>query len=108
MATIVKVNAGSCSFVTELRVESIDPSRVHVHVISKCEMITQWGNDLGTIDWKENFKNIKESSVLQCAFERIGHVACPVPIALLKAIEVEQGIATKADVTITFCEDDTG
>ncbi|MBI4316389.1 MAG: hypothetical protein HY679_10665, partial [Chloroflexi bacterium] len=30
------------------------------------------------------------------------HTACPIPAAILKAIEVEVGIALPKDVTITF------
>ena len=102
--TTVKINAGSCGLITELRVQGIDGDRVNVHVISPCEMITNWGSALGAINWKKDLRSIKDSSVFECASEHIRHVACPVPIALLKAIEVEAGIALSADVTITFLE----
>ena len=102
--TIVNVNAGSCGFITEVRVQKIDSYRVNVRVISQCEMITNWGSELGTIFWKENLRSIRDSYVFECAFDHIRHIACPVPIALLKAIEVEVGIETPADVSISFTE----
>jgi hypothetical protein len=43
-----------------------------------------------------------ESVVYQSAARHIRHTACPIPAAILKAIEVEVGIALPQDVTITF------
>jgi hypothetical protein len=39
--------------------------------------------------------------ILAVARECLPHPACPVPVALLKAVEVASGLALPADVTIT-------
>jgi hypothetical protein len=62
--------------------------------------------DLARVQWKgkghEVFKRMTESAVYQSAAQHIRHTACPIPTAILKAIEVEVGIALPKDVTITF------
>ncbi|TFH34446.1 MAG: hypothetical protein E4G99_09495 [Anaerolineales bacterium] len=43
-----------------------------------------------------------ESIVYQSAARHIRHTGCPIPSAILKAIEVEVGIALPHDVVINF------
>ena len=100
--TIVEVNAGSCGFITKIEVLKVDARMVRVVISSDCEMITKLGEELHTLDWGQCLRNFVDSPVFQCASKHIGHVACPVPVALLKAMEVEVGVALPVDVTIRF------
>jgi len=100
--TIVEVDAGSCGFTTKIQVHKADAQTVRVVILSDCEMITKWGEGLHTLAWGQCLRDFVNSLVFQCASEHIGHVACPVPVALLKAMEVEVGVALPVDVTIRF------
>ena len=105
--TVVEVDAGCCGFTTKIEVLKVDEHLVKAAVSSDCEMITAWGEKLGPLDWGKCFRNSADSPVFQCASKHIGHVACPVSVALLKAMEVEVGVALPVDVAIRFCEAST-
>jgi len=102
--TVVRVEAGVCGFVTDIEVQKRDKQHMDVRVLTKCDMIAAWAEELGVINWMENLKSMKHSFIFQCASSHIRHAACPVPVALLKAVEVEAGLALAADVTISFLE----
>ena len=100
--TVVEVDAGCCGFTTKIEILKVDNQMVKAAVSSDCEMITAWGKELGSLDWGQCLKNFVDSPVFKCSSKHIGHVACPVPVALLKAMEVEAGLALPANVTIRF------
>jgi hypothetical protein len=100
--TVVEVDAGCCGFTTKIEILKVDDQRIKAAISSDCEMITAWGKELGPLDWGQCLRNFVDSPVFQCASKHIGHVACPVPVALLKAMEVEVGVALPVDVTILF------
>ena len=84
----------------------MDDTHVQVFITSACDQITAMNPDLARVQWKGKghavFKRMTESAVYQSAAQHIRHTACPIPAAILKAIEVEVGIALPKDVTITF------
>ena len=105
--TVVEVDAGSCGFITKIEVFKVDARLVKVVVSSDCEMITEWGEELISLDWGQCLTNFVDSPVFQCSSKHIGHVACPIPVALIKAMEVEAGLALPANVTIRFHDTST-
>jgi hypothetical protein len=106
MTTRVEVYAGVCGHSALIDVTKVDDAHVQVVITSACDQITAMNPDLTRIQWKgrghEVFKRMTESAVYQSAVKHIRHTACPIPTAILKAIEVEVGIALPKDVTITF------
>jgi hypothetical protein len=100
--TVVEVDAGCCGFTTKIEILKVDNQMVKAAVSSDCEMITAWGKELGSLDWGQCLKNFVDSPVFQCASKHISHVACPIPVALIKAMEVEAGLALPASVIIRF------
>ncbi|MBI2977135.1 MAG: hypothetical protein HYZ35_06885 [Chloroflexi bacterium] len=106
MTTRVEVFAGVCGHSAIIDVTKVDAAHVQVVITSACEQITDMNPDLARVQWKgkghEVFKRMTESAVYQSAAQHIRHTACPIPTAILKAIEVEVGIALPKDVTITF------
>jgi hypothetical protein len=105
--TVVEVDAGCCGFTTKIEILKVDDQRIKAVVLSDCEMITAWGKELGSLDWGQCLRNFGDSPVFQCASKHIGHVACPVPMALLKAMEVAVGVSLPVDVTIRFRDANT-
>lgn len=106
MTTRVEVFAGVCGHSAVVEVTKVDEAHVRVVISSACDQITDMNPDLERVQWKgkghEVFRRMTESVVYQSAAKHIRHTACPVPAAILKAIEVEAGIAVPKDVTITF------
>jgi hypothetical protein len=104
-----EVYAGICGHSAVIEVTKVDERSVQVVIHSACEQITAMNPDLARIQWKgrghEVFKRMMESVVYQSADKHIRHTACPIPMAILKAIEIEAGIALPQDVTITFSAD---
>jgi hypothetical protein len=106
MTTRIEVYAGVCGHSAVIDVTKVDDTHVQVVITSACDEITAMNPDLARVQWKgkghEVFKRMTESAVYQSAAKHIRHTACPIPTAILKAIEVEVGIALPKDVTITF------
>jgi len=98
----VVVDAGSCGFSAEIRAERLEGRKVRVALSSGCEMLERMNGDLKEVDWRETLGSLKNSLVYRVASQHISHAACPVPSAILKAIEVEVGAALSQDVTMTI------
>lgn len=101
--TQVTVAGGACGFSATIDVEQLDRSTVRVTIHSACEQITAMNPDLVGLNWRRGvFCKMTDSRVYQSASQHIQHAACPIPAAVLKAIEVEVGIALPKDVIIHF------
>ncbi|MBI4321503.1 MAG: hypothetical protein HY675_23670 [Chloroflexi bacterium] len=101
--TRVGANGGACGFDAIIEVVRIDRDTVRVTIDSECEQITAMNPDLTILNWRRGvFCRMCESRVYQSASHHINHTACPIPAAILKAIEVEVGIALPEDVSISF------
>ncbi|MCD6472922.1 hypothetical protein J7K55_07420 [Candidatus Aerophobetes bacterium] len=101
MARVV-VDAGICGFTTIIEVSKLSVQRVSVTIASNCEMVNKWGKQLDSVHWQNVLKFPGIFLFYQSAFQYIRHVTCPVPIAILEAIEVEVGIALPKDVIFRF------
>ena len=79
----------------------MDGSQCTVKIESECKAIQRLAADLTQVD---SFREItfrgEGPLTLQLAAKYCNHAACPVPAGIIKAIEVEAGLALPADVTI--------
>ena len=101
--TKVKVFAGACGFYGVIKARLLEKTRMEVQVISGCSMLQAMNEDLGVIDWTRGvFARICDSIVYQSASRRIRHPDCPVPAAIIKAIQVEIGGAVPKGAYIKF------
>lgn len=95
----VTVYAGVCGFTAVIKAEKVDRKNVLVKIACPCEMIQDLGRDLeGREIGRDAFVRLFDSMVYKLANEHVKHTACPVPAAVLKAIEVELGLALPEDV----------
>lgn len=100
--TKVRLNPGPCGFKTAIEVAKTAKRKVKVTITSGCEIITNLGQSLTVVGHSDSLQP-RESSDLHAQATKHGlHTACPVPIAILKAIEVEAGLAVPRDVSIRF------
>jgi hypothetical protein len=102
MMTRVSVDAGICGFTTIVEVSKIGRRKVSVVLTSGCEMVVSMDGQLQDLGWLEALAPPTDSAVWQCACQHLKHPACPVPTAILKAIEVELDLALPKDVVIHF------
>ena len=93
--TRVIVNPGICGFTTTIEVDTVAKQRVKVVITSDCEMVTKLGESLTEVDPWEALKQGQ-------ALSEYVHATCPVPIAVLKAIEAEAELALPCDVVVLF------
>jgi len=100
--TKVVVEAGICGFSITVEVVRLSARKVRVSVASECDMVREMNNQLGELEWQDALKPLADSPVYKSAFEHIKHPACPVLVAIVKAIEVEVGVALPRDVVIRF------
>jgi len=100
--THISVEAGICGFTSTIEVSKLSAKRVRVDITSDCEMVSKLGEQLHDVEWRNALKLPENPLLCKCAHRCIRHIACPVPIAILKAIEVEVGIALAKDIVIHF------
>lgn len=75
---------------------------VRVEIASDCQMVIEMARSLAELDQWDALKRHVHSEVYKCASECRLHAACPLPMAILKAIEVEAGLALPRPVLVHF------
>ena len=104
MTTKVRVDPGVCGFPATVRVERVDKTHVRVHIACACDQVKAFEGCIADLDWRDAFGTMGDSAVYRAATDTIRHVTCPVPMAVLKAIEAEIGAALPRDVSVTFVQ----
>lgn len=97
-----KIMAGICGFNTEVKAELNDDGMVTLEIISNCPHIQKMSAALTEVDpYKEiGFRRGNMPKILAAKPEFCPHAACPVPVGIIKAVEIASGLALPADVTI--------
>lgn len=99
----VEVDAGICGFKTEANISSDDRQKVHVEIKSGCKDIMALAEELKEIDcFAEVFSKLGTSPLYLVAQKHCKHATCPVPMAILKGLEVECGLALPKDVHVAI------
>ena len=95
-----EILAGICGFTTIVEAR-MDGNYCTLAIESECPAIQHLAADLTRV---EPFQEIAFRGngplTLQLAARHCSHAACPVPVGIIKAIEVEAHLALPADVTI--------
>ncbi len=99
----VKVNPGACGFITNLTIAADAKQQVKVDIDSSCPQVMAMKAELQELNgYKECFAKPSTSKVFQTAEKHLRHLACPVPTAIIKGMEVACGlnIAKEVDIRI--------
>jgi len=104
--TKVVVDSGACGFTTVIRAEKGPERTVALTVESGCEMVRAMAAEIARLGRGDALAGILKNPVYLAAGRHLRHAACPVPAAVLKALEVEAGLNVKKDATITFEPDE--
>lgn len=96
-----EICSGICGFTTvvEARAQGLDP--VSLTIVSDCEAIQRLAAELTEADPLQEV-SFRDSGPLthRLAACHLRHAACPVPVGIIKAVEVAAGLALPADVAI--------
>jgi hypothetical protein len=74
--------------------------RVRIEITSECEKVTKMVGSSLELSQFDALKPPVYSEVYKCASEHHLCTSCPIPMAILKAIEVESGLALPRPVTV--------
>jgi hypothetical protein len=101
-----EISSGICGFTAAVEAH-MDGAHCTLAIESECEAIQRLAAELTQV---EPFQEItfrgEGSLILQLAAKHCYHTACPVPVGIIKAIEVEAGLALPADATIRLSKSD--
>ena len=101
--TRVAVECGACGFQAEIEVVRDGKRTVSLRLESGCPAVGRWGAAMERIEWREPLGGVSTAlNFWKSALEALDHRTCPVPVAVLKAIEVEIGAALPVDTAIRF------
>jgi hypothetical protein len=97
----VKVNPGVCGLNTSIKVDSEDMQTAIIEICTDCPNIKPMEQELKEVDGYEVcFSKPGDSKVYELAKKYCRHAACPVPIAIIKGVEVACGLVLPKDVEI--------
>jgi hypothetical protein len=95
-----EINSGICGFTATVRTRMED-HKCRVEIESDCDAIQRLGEELAEVDpFQEISFRGEGPRSLKLGAKHCYHTACPVPVGIIKAIEVEAGLALPADASI--------
>ena len=99
MAT-AEINSGICGFSATVKTQT-EGSKVKVSIESDCKAIQDLAAELSEVDpFQEiTFRGSGPRS-LELGAKHCYHTACPVPVGIIKAVEIEAGLALPKDPEI--------
>ena len=103
--TKVIVNSGACGFTVTVRAEKGKDKKVQISLDTACEMVQKMLADIATVDQRVTLVGFRDNPIYLSAAKHLKHVACPVPSAILKAIETEAGLNVPKDARIEFIKE---
>jgi len=99
------VEPGVCGMDTEIRVEG-DMMSANIVITSDCPHIKKLATEVTSASPVQDvFKNFASSDIYRLAAEHCPHLACPVPMAIVKSLEIAGGLALPQDVKVTFYQE---
>lgn len=101
----VEIDSGACGLKTVVEAR-MNGAKCAITVESECEAIRSLAGELAEVDpFREiTFRN-GGPETLERGAEHCYHTACPVPVGIIKAVEVAAGLNLPANASINFIED---
>jgi hypothetical protein len=100
-----EIESGICGFCTTVKTTG-EGRTVRVEFETDCAYVEQLAGALTEVDpYKEISYRGEGPVTLRLAAEHLIHPACPVPSGIIKAIEVEAGLALPKDASIKPSKD---
>jgi hypothetical protein len=104
--TRAEIEAGVCGFTTTVKAVK-NGSKVVLEIDSDCQAIRKLAAELTEVDpFREFTFRGQGPQTLDLGARHCSHPACPVPVGIIKAIEVAAGLALPADAIIKISQSD--
>ncbi|MGE5223269.1 MAG: DUF6951 family protein [Omnitrophica WOR_2 bacterium] len=95
-----EIFSGNCGYTTHVET-SMDGSACSISIQSECNAIRKLAEDLKEVEPMNEISTRRRSPViLQKGALYCTHAACPVPVGIIKAVEIAAGLALPTDVSI--------
>jgi hypothetical protein len=102
-----EIHAGICGFNTTVRT-TMEGEVCKINIESDCQAIQKLAEHLTEVDpLGEISSRRRMPKTLDAGHQYCTHAACPVPVGIIKAIEVEARLALPADATIKVSSDNS-
>ena len=102
---MIDVEPGICGFPCRIKAWKTDNRTARFEITgTDCKMVEKFSVSLDEISVKELFIPLTRNPVFISAEKACCHNACPVPSAVVKAVEVALGLALKKDVSFLFSD----
>jgi hypothetical protein len=99
-----EIHPGNCGFTTSVYAKA-DGKVCKLSITSECKAIQKLAQELTEVNpYQEISFRRNTPLVLQMGAKYCTHAACPVPVGIIKAMEVEMGLALPMDVTIKLAK----
>lgn len=99
MAT-AEIFAGNCGFNTTVEA-TMDGKVCKLHITSECSAIQKMGEELTEVNPYQEISFKRAMPAIHAAGHKFcTHAACPVPVGIIKAMEIEAKLALPTDVVI--------
>lgn len=97
------IKSGVCGFTTEVNTEKSDRGKILLDIQSDCPAFKELNETLKEVDEMDCIMSkVGEGSIYETCRIFCKHSACPVPMGIIKAVEVAAGLALPRDVTVTL------
>jgi hypothetical protein len=96
--------SGICGFTTNVET-TLEGDTCKVAIDSQCKSIQKLAAELKEVDPYREFTYRRNMPLtLEMAAKFCAHAACPVAVGIIKAVEIEAGLALPKDVTIKLAK----
>jgi hypothetical protein len=95
-----EIFSGACGYTTT--VEAVMNGRAcQINIESECDAIQKMAAELTEVEpFKEISSRRQLPKTLEMGIKHCTHAACPVPVGIIKAVEIEAGLNLPVDVSI--------
>jgi len=102
----VHVTPGVCGFSTRITAQADAAYNVALEIESDCKLVSVLAATLTQVSaFEEVSPPLTGTATYRAAAEHKLHCACPVPSAIIKAVEVAAGLALPADIHMEISKD---
>jgi hypothetical protein len=101
-----EIYAGACGYTTLVQATKNGSKNIQLTIESQCSAIRKLAAELDEVDPMQHITARRQvPPVLQAGIKHCTHAACPVPVGIIKALEVEAGLNLPVDVTIKVSQE---
>lgn len=97
------VDSGICGFPCVIKAGRIRNQRIFVQITgSECEHVKRFSEQLNEVEARDLLKPISRNPIFLCAEHAGCYPSCPIPLAVVKAVEVAMEFALPGNVCMKF------